>query len=420
MMDMPFKKCDILLPKRSIDYSLWSVIACDQYTSQLEYWGKVKSLTIDSPSTYKIILPEAYLEDDDVESRITKINETMNEYLNNDIFYTLESTMIYLERRDSTGKIREGLIGKIDLEAYDYSVGSQSLIRATEKTVIERIPPRKKVRINAPLELPHIMILIDDEKKEIIESLKNKVSESDKVYDFDLMMNAGHVKGYKLNNKIIDEITNKLSVLGELDYFNKKYNVNVNTPLIFAMGDGNHSLATAKACYEDIKKELGTEALHHKSRYALVELVNIHSDALDFEPIHRVVFNTDTNKLLNELEKYYKINREGKGQKLTYITKNNEETIYIENPKSNLTVGSVQIFLDEYLKENSGKIDYIHGDDITRELGFEDNNIGFLLPKMEKNELFRTVILDGALPRKTFSMGHSDDKRFYLECRRIK
>ena len=186
------------------------------------------------------------------------------------------------------------------------------------------------------------------------------------------------------------------------------------------MGDGNHSLATAKACYEEVKKELGDEAKNHPSRYALVEIVNIHSSALDFEPIHRVIFDTDSNKLIEELYKYYNINEEGNGQKLTYITKDTEKTIYIENPKSNITTGSIQMFLDEYLSNNPGKIDYVHGDEITKELGRKDNNISFLLPKLGKDELFRTVILDGVLPRKTFSMGHSDDKRFYLECRKIK
>lgn len=419
-MEMPFKKCDILIPKKGVNYNLWSVIACDQYTSQIDYWNKVDELVKDNPSTLRITLPEVYLEDSNVEQRISKINETMKEYINNDIFDTLEDTMLYIERTDSTGKVREGLIGIIDLESYDYNVGSKSLVRATEKTVIERIPPRKKVRINAPLELPHIMILIDDEKKEIIESLKNKVNETDKVYDFDLMMNAGHLKGYKLNNDTCDFVTNKLTDLGELEYFNKKYDVNESSPLLFAMGDGNHSLATAKSCYLEIKEKLGDEALNHPSRYALVELVNIHSTALDFEPIHRVIFDTDYDNLLKELYKYYDINEDGNGQRLEYVTEKEDKVIYISNPKSNLTVGSLQMFLDEYLKNNKGKIDYIHGDDTTKNMGKQEGNIAFILPKMEKNELFRTVILDGALPRKTFSMGHSDDKRFYLECRKIK
>lgn len=419
-MEVPFKKCDILIPKKNIDYNLWSVIACDQYTSQIEYWNKVKDLVGDKPSTYKITLPEVYLEDENVNERIENINKTMNEYLENDIFDVIENSMIYLERTDSTGKVREGLIGMIDLECYDYNIGSKSLVRATEKTVVERIPPRKKVRINAPLELPHIMILIDDEKKEIIESLKNKVSENDVIYDFDLMLNGGHSKGYKLSNEVIDEITKKLEALGDMEYFNKKYGVNEEYPCIYAMGDGNHSLATAKACYEEVKRELGEEARNHPSRYALVELVNIHSDALDFEPIHRVIFDCDVEHLLTQMYKRFIINTDGNGQKLTYITSVGEKTIYIEDATNNLAVGTLQNFLDDYLQEFAGKIDYIHGDETTREMGSKQNNIGFLLPKMEKSDLFKSVILDGALPRKTFSMGHSDDKRFYFECRKIK
>ena len=420
-MEVPFKKCDILIPKKGVNYNLWSVIACDQYTSQPEYWDKVKELVGSNPSTYNIILPEVYLENEDVEDRIKKINETMNNYLNDNLFETLHDTMIYLERTDSTGKVREGLIGMIDLDSYDYNLGSKSLVRATEKTVIERIPPRKKVRENAPLELPHIMILIDDEKKEIIESLKNKVSDEDVVYDFDLMMNGGHSKGYKLSDSVIDEVTKKLEALGELSYFNNKYGINETAPCVYAMGDGNHSLATAKACYEELKEKIGEEAAKNSlARYALVELVNIHSDALDFEPIHRVIFDCDVEHLLTKLYERFQINTNGNGQKLTYITSAGEKEIYIEDPTSNLAVGTLQKFLDEYLTEFAGKIDYIHGDDVTRKMGSEQNNIGFLLPKMEKSDLFKSVILDGALPRKTFSMGHSDDKRFYFECRKIK
>lgn len=420
-MEIPFKKCNILLPKTNINYNLWSVIACDQYTSQLDYWDKVTSLVGENPSTLNLILPEVYLEDSDVEDRIKKINSNMEKYLEEAIFEEYSDTMIYLERTDSTGKVRKGIIGKIDLEAYDYNIGSNSLVRATEKTVIERIPPRKKVRENASLELPHIMILIDDEKKQIIENLKNIVKEEEKVYDFDLMLNAGHIKGYKLSSEVIDDITSKLSNLGELTYFNNKYGVNETNPLIFAMGDGNHSLATAKACWEDIKQNLSEDEKEtHPARYALVELVNIHSSALDFEPIHRVIFNTNPKHLIESLKEYYKTNEEGDGQELIYVTNEGEKKLYIENPKSNLTVGSLQIFLDEYLKENKGKIDYIHGDDVTKQMGMEEGNISFLLPKMEKSDLFKSVILDGALPRKTFSMGHSDDKRFYLESRKIK
>ena len=419
-MKIPFRAGNILIPKKT-DMTKWSVVACDQYTSEPEYWNEVTKIVGDAPSTLNLTLPEIYLEESDVNERIKRINENMNKLLAEDFFNELEDSMIYLERTQSDGKVREGLMGIVDLEDYSYEVGSQTLIRATEKTVIERIPPRVKVRENAKLELPHIMILIDDEKKDIIESLKNKVTETDVVYDFDLMQNGGHIKGYKLNSDVINEIGTKLDKLADKDYFEKKYNVHDKGILLFAMGDGNHSLATAKACYENLKKTMSEEEyLNHPARYALVELVNLHSSALEFEAINRVVFDVDSKKLVEELTKYYTINEKGNGQEFELITSDGVKKLYIENPKSNIAVGSIQIFLDEYLKYNSGKIDYIHGDDVTKELTLKGNNVGFIFKPMKKEELFRTVILDGALPRKTFSMGHSYDKRYYLEARKIK
>ncbi len=420
-MNIPFKKANILLPKNA-DMNKWSVIACDQYTSEPSYWEEVKNIVEESESTLNLTLPEIYLEDNDVEEKINKINKNMQKLIDDDFFTEYKNSMFYIERCQSDGKIREGLIGMVDLEDYSYEAGSTSLIRATEKTVIERIPPRVKVRCNALLELPHIMILIDDEKKDIIESLKNKVSNEDVVYDFDLMQNGGHITGYLLNDSISDEVINKMSDLCDKEYFNKKYNVTDKEILLFAMGDGNHSLATAKACYENLKKTMSKEEyLNNPARYALVEIVNLHSNALEFEAIHRVVFNVDVNHLLEELNKYYEISYdECNGEKIEYVTKDKEGYLWIKNPKSNLAVGSLQMFLDEYLKNNPGKIDYVHGDEVTKELGRKENNISFLFPAMGKNELFRTVILDGALPRKTFSMGHSNDKRFYLESRKIK
>ena len=419
-MKIPFRAGNILIPKKT-DMTKWSVVACDQYTSEPEYWNEVTKIVGDAPSTLNLTLPEIYLEESDVNERIKRINENMNKLLAEDFFNELEDSMIYLERTQSDGKVREGLMGIVDLEDYSYEVGSQTLIRATEKTVIERIPPRVKVRENAKLELPHIMILIDDEKKDIIESLKNKVTETDVVYDFDLMKNGGHIKGYKLNGEVINEINTKLENLADKDYFEKKYNVHDKGILLFAMGDGNHSLATAKACYENLKKTMSKEEyLNNPARYALVELVNLHSSALEFEAINRVVFDVDSKKLVEELTKYYTINENGNGQEFELVTSNGVKKLYIENPKSNIAVGSIQIFLDEYLKNNSGKIDYIHGDDVTKELTLNGNNVGFIFKPMKKEELFRTVILDGALPRKTFSMGHSYDKRYYLEARKIK
>ena len=419
-MNIPFKSANILLPK-NVDMTKWSVVACDQYTSEPEYWKEVNDVVGDSPSTLRLTLPEIYLESDNVNERISDINNTMEEYVNNDLFVEYKDTMIYLQRTQNDGKIREGLIGVVDLEDYSFEKGSQTLIRATEKTVIERIPPRVKVRENALLELPHIMILIDDDKKDVIEPLSRLVSENDKVYDFDLMQKGGHVKGYKLNKDIIDNINEKLELLADQNNFNKKYGVSDKGVLLFAMGDGNHSLATAKTCYENLKKTMSEEEyLNNPARYALVELVNLHSSALEFEPIHRVVFNTDPHNMLSELYKYYEINEDGNGQEVEIVTKDFDKKIYISNPKSNIAVGSIQMFLDDYLYKNDGKIDYIHGDDTTREMGSDVNNIGFLFKVMGKEELFKTVILDGALPRKTFSMGHSYDKRYYLESRKIK
>lgn len=420
-MKIPFKSGNILIPKKNIDMYRWSVVACDQYTSEPDYWQEVNNIVGNNPSTLNITLPEIYLEDNDVEERIKRINKNMEDMLNNNIFDEYKDTMFYIERTQNDGKVREGLIGVVDLEAYSYEKGSQTPIRATEKTVIERIPPRMKVRENALLELPHIMILIDDEKKEIIEDLKNKVKDSDIVYDFDLMQKGGHIKGYNLNKEIQEEINNKLELLADKENFENKYNVKDKGILLFAMGDGNHSLATAKACYEKLKETMPEEEyLNHPARYALVELVNLHSSALEFEPIHRVIFNTNPENLLNELYKYYDINEDGNGQEVEVVTKDIDKKIYISNPKSNITVGSIQMFLDDYLANHEGKIDYIHGDDTTRSMGSEEGNIAFLFKAMRKDELFKTVIVDGALPRKTFSMGHSYDKRYYLEARKIK
>lgn len=419
-MNIPFKRGNILLPKNT-DMTKWSVVACDQYTSEPEYWNDVEKIVGDAPSTLKLTLPEIYLEDENISERIAKINSNMKALLDEDFFNEYKDSMIYLERTQSDGKIREGLIGVVDLEAYSYEKGAETPIRATEKTVIERIPPRVKIRENAPLELPHIMILIDDDKKQIIENLKNKVSEDDIVYDFDLMKNGGHVKGYLLNEETMDEVDKGLKELADKEVFAKKYDVNNKEVLLFAMGDGNHSLATAKACYEKLKETMSEEEyLNNPARYALVELVNLHSPALEFEAINRVIFNTEPEKLLNSLKEYYQINKDGNGQKIEVITNDVDEKWYIENPKSNIAVGSIQIFLDEYLKNNEGKIDYIHGEETTKTLAKQSGNVGFIFEAMPKNELFKTVILDGSLPRKTFSMGHSYDKRYYLESRKIK
>lgn len=418
-MKIPFSKADILLPK-NVDMEKWTVIACDQYTSEPEYWEDVRNIVGDSSSTLKITLPEIYLEQEGVEERIEKINKEMSHLLESDFFNVLADSLIYIERKQADGRVRQGLIGKVDLEDYSFAKDSQSLIRATEGTVLERIPPRVKVRENAPLELPHIMLLIDDDKKEIIEQISSQLNETDKLYDFELMKNGGHIKGYKINNQLSEKVLEGISKLADKEAFEQKYNVNNKGVLLFSVGDGNHSLATAKTCYENLKKTLPKEECeNHPARYALVEIVNLHSEALDFEPIHRVVFGVEPENMITELKKYYETAENGEGQKIEYVYKGNRGTIVIKNPKSNLAVGSLQAFIDEYLKQYGGKVDYIHGEETTENLGNQDGNIGFLLPNMHKSELFKTVILDGALPRKTFSMGHSYDKRYYLETRKI-
>ena len=414
-----FTTADILIPKNE-NMEKWCVVACDQYTSEPSYWSEVESIVADNPSTLRLTLPEIYLEDDDVSERIKKINETMSDYLDKGIFKTLENSMIYVERTTLDGRVRKGIIGKIDLEDYDYNKGSETMVRATEKTVIERIPPRMKVRENALIELPHIMLLIDDEKKDIIDSLDKVVTKDEMVYDVDLMQKGGHITGYKLKDENVNDILSKLDALADKNVFEDKYGVSDKGVLLFAVGDGNHSLATAKATYNKLKESNASLDVLNKARYALVEVVNLHSDALEFEPIHRVLFDIDTDDFMRELNKYYDINKTKMGQKIHIITKGIDEDFYIDNPKSNLAVGSIQLFIDEYLGNHKGRVDYIHGDDVTRSLGKKENNIGILLPKMEKNDLFKTVILDGALPRKTFSMGHSYDKRYYLEARKIR
>lgn len=407
---IPFKSANILLPKNT-DMFKWAVIACDQHTSEIDYWNKVKEITKGSISTLDLILPEIYL-DDNVEDKINNINKNMIKMYDNHIFNEYENSMIYLKRTLNNGLVREGIIGVIDLENYSYLKDSKSLIRPTEKTIIERVKPRIKIRENALLELPHIMLLIDDESKSIIESLRNEVSENDIVYDSDLMLDGGHVKGYLLNEKSILDVTSKLEKLNNKDYFKKKYGAPSDDVLLFAVGDGNHSLASAKYCYEENKNEL--------SRYALVEIVNLYSEALNFEAIHRVLFNANYDNFIKELNNYYDISDNGSGQKFRVITSKTDKTFYINNPKSNIVVGSVQLFLDEYIKKHNIKIDYIHEEESVKKLCDDELNIGILFEPLKKEELFKTVIVDGVLPRKTFSMGHSNDKRYYLESRKIR
>ena len=418
-MSTAFKAADILLPKSGTDLTKWSVVACDQYTSQPEYWNETEKIVGGAPSTLDLILPEVYLENSDVAQRIEKIHESMKKYIADGLFDEYKNSMIYVERMTADG-MRAGLVGMIDLEEYDYRKGSTSSVRATEATVVERIPPRIKVRNGAPLELPHIMILIDDGAETVIEPLTAKKSQMKKLYDFDLMQKGGHISGYLLSPEDIAAADKALTTLGDKAAFNKKYGLDNAEVLLYAMGDGNHSLATAKEYYEQLKRENPDKDLsNHPARYALAEIVNLHSPALRFEAIHRIVEGVDTEKLLSALKSELGASDSEGVQQLTAVVGGNDITINVTKPTSNLTVGSLQQFLDKYIKENGGKVDYIHGEDVVRKLAAAPDSIGFLLPDMGKDELFPTVIKDGALPRKTFSMGHAEDKRFYMECRLI-
>lgn len=384
--------------------------------------GRCKNIVGESPSTLNIIFPEAYLEDGDGEERIKNINKEMENYLNDGLFKEYKDSFIYVKRTQPNGKTRHGVVGMIDLEEYDFSKGSQSKIRATEGTIIERIPPRQRIRRNAILELPHILILIDDRDKAVVEPLEDKIDDFEKVYDFDLMKNSGHITGYLVDETSKNNILKNIEKLGDVALFEEKYGVKDKGVLMFAAGDGNHSLATAKSCWEEIKQNLSDDEIKtHPARYALVELMNIHDEALEFEPIQRVIFDTEPKKLLDALVSYYDASYEDNGgQKIDYTYGKNEGSIYVTKTDSNLPVGTLQKFLDKYLEENGGKIDYIHGNDVVKNLAMQDNTIGFMVGAMEKNDLFTTVIKDGSLPRKTFSMGEAADKRFYLECRKVK
>lgn len=413
-----FYPSDILLPKKDVDMSKWAVVACDQFTSEPEYWERVEKTVGDAPSTLRLILPEANLKAPNVDEFIADINASMSKYLEEGIFETLKDSLIYIERGQSDGKIRHGLIGMVDLDQYDFTPGSGALIRATEGTVLDRIPPRARVRRNAPIELPHVMLLIDDPEKTVIEPLTAAADKMESVYDFDLMENGGHIKGYKLSAAQIDAVADALTGLTSDEAMKSKYGVSGVAPLLFAVGDGNHSLATAKSCYEELKKNNpGVDLSNHPARYALVELENIHDPAQVFEPIHRVIFKTEPKKLLKALEDAC---GGTEGFPVKWYIGEESGTIVLDKNKGELAVGILQHFLDEYLKSNPGEIDYIHDDDALISLAKQENAIGFLLPAMEKSQLFRGVIADGVLPRKTFSMGHSREKRYYLEGRKIK
>jgi len=432
---------EILLPKKGTDLAKWAVIACDQFTSEPDYWRMVSVLVGRAPSTLNLIFPEVYLGEKNPEARIARIREHMARYIDQGLFVEKEG-FIYIERKVGD-HVRKGLMACLDLEHYDFRKGSISLIRASEGTILERIPPRVKIREGAPIELPHIMVLIDDPDNTVIGPLTQAKEQLEKLYDFELMMGSGHLKGYRVTDQPLESgIINNLKTLAYSANFLKRYNLRPGTPvLLFAMGDGNHSLATAKTIWEKTKENAPDKAeiMNSPLRYALVELVNLHDDALIFEPIHRVLFEVAVSKdVVQEMYAYYKgrctytglagfdeMKSEVDGQKegshkIGVITASGFGIVEVKQPESNLPVGTLQPFLDAFMKNKGAKeIDYVHGSEPVIQLGKKSGNMGLYLPAMGKTDLFKTVILDGVLPRKTFSMGEASEKRFYMEARKL-
>ncbi len=392
-----FLKADILLPKT--DMSAWAVIACDQYTSEPEYWDKVRSAAGDNPSALNIILPEVYLKKDN-SAAAENINSTMHSYIESGIFTEYKDALIYVERTESGGNLRRGIVGKIDLQHYDYRAGAKSAIRATEQTVLERIPPRVEIRKNAPLELPHVMVLYNDIEDKVMRFVCDRKSGFSKLYDFDLMCGGGHIAGWLIDDVTANQVLSLIETLKDDD------------GLLFCVGDGNHSLATAKECYNQNKSDL--------SRYALCEISNIHEAAFCFEPIYRVIFGVNPEEIIADFVDACGDYDGADAHKYTCVWGNTECEISVK-PTAKLAVGTLQAFLDDYLKANPKlKIDYIHGEDSLKKLASGENTVGFLFDGMKKEELFDAVVQDGSLPRKTFSLGHADDKRFYIEARKIR
>ncbi len=441
--DIGLRVPTVMLPASHVDLSKWAVIACDQYTSQPEYWRQVHRIVGENPSTLHLILPEAFLDEGGREHAIERIAATMHEYLDTGIIAPLSPGFIVVERHTARGRARHGLIAALDLETYDFRPGATSLIRASEGTVVERLPPRAHIRERAFIEIPHVMVLIDDPEMTVIEPLLAERLPS--VYDFELMLGGGRIVGRHVGElRLQQQVATALSRLASPRLFSDRYGIGDRPALLYALGDGNHSFAAAKLVWERVKAGAADPRLleSHPARYALVELVNIHDPGLTFEPIHRLVRGVRLEDLFRDMRTYYReqgstcsyrlfgsydaMAREPgttasrAGHRICFVAGDMHGIVAIDTPRSALPTGSLQAYFDR--REQVGRpvdIDYIHGDDALRELASRPGCTGIFLPPLSKHELFRTIVLDGALPRKTFSLGDADDKRFYLECRRI-
>lgn len=433
----------ILLPRTGTDLSRWAVVACDQYTSQPDYWDQVEALVGAAPSTLRLTLPEVYLGAADEARRIADIQRAMRDYVASGVLVPQTPGLVLVERETARGRTRRGLVVALDLEDYDFNPGAKTLIRPTEGTIMERLPPRVRVREDAPLELPHVMVLIDDPNHLVIDPLFAEPLEA--LYDFPLMLDSGRVRGWRVDHPLLIQwVVEQLTHLAVPEAFNARYGVSDEPPLLYAMGDGNHSFATAKIIWENLKRTApdATDIMSHPARHALVELVNLHDPGLEFEAIHRVAFGVDGERLLAALAEFCRaqgstlsvieqpswavahrnwVEQPRPGQQtMAFVAQGRCGILAIDRPQLTLPVATLQAFLDQYLPTVAGaRLDYIHGEEALQQLGAQPGNFGFCLPALAKGDFFPTIIRDGALPRKTFSMGEADEKRFYLECRQI-
>lgn len=433
----------LLLPRAGVDLTKWAVVACDQYTSQPDYWARVEALVGDAPSTLRLILPEAFLGAADEARRIQDIQESMRRYLAEGVLVPQRPGLMLVERETARGQSRKGLIAALDLECYDFTAGTRPLIRPTEGTILERLPPRVRVREGAPLETPHVMVLIDDPERMVIEPLFAEPLEP--AYDVPLMLDSGRVRGWRVNHPLLVQwVVEQLTRLADPAAFAARYGATDEPVLLYAMGDGNHSFATAKTIWEGLKRAAPDPAaiVDHPARHALVELVNLHDEGLEFEAIHRVAFGVDLDRVLAAMTAFFAaqgsalgvldcpswpaarrawLERQQPGRHvIAFASENRCGVLTVDRPRLTLPVASLQAFLDQSLPDWPGaRLDYIHGEEALQRLGAQPGNLGFYLPALAKDDFFRTLIRDGALPRKTFSMGEADEKRFYLECRRI-
>ena len=423
-----FGPAHILLPREDIPLEKWGCVACDQFTSDRAYWERADAAVGSCPSTLRLILPEVYLGDKDAAQRVERIHAAMDAYCR-DVLTRAVDGFVYVERTEQSGRVRQGLVGKIDLEAYSYEKGSRPAIRPSECTVTERIPPRMAVRRGAALETPHVMMLADDPDCTLIEPIGAKKDALRKVYEGELMLGGGHIAGWAVEDPaLLAQIDAALQGLGRQEVFDARYpQARGAAPLTLAVGDGNHSLASAKAYWEELKQTLPPEQqADHPARWCLAEVCNVHSPAIEIEPIHRVLFNVDCGAVLLALIAWSDSHNAGicfgdaRQQSFTLAGPHVANVLSFEHPVAPLTVGTIDAFIEYFMARHiEARVDYVHDEPAVRAL-CKQGGVAFLLPPFDKSDLFKGVVMGGVLPRKTFSMGHAEEKRYYIECRKIK